>query len=315
MMKAGIIVKMKIIFCLVTFLMLNTAGYSQKLWPHLQLKQAATYKSRWISKAHITQTINGQRLDITTAVGAHMQFTVTGINDTLYNIKMRYDSIGLKMDLPGAALAYNSDTVNAKNIFSPILNRLKSRSFKLNLSNTGTIVSIDSMETTLKSIIDSVGDFSMLQKEQALAQLQQTLSTGEVKAGIEAFTCIYPRAPIGQTEKWVVDNTINGRIQAKQHTIYSIKDITPFNCTIEGGATINTVDNAMVSLNGMPVKYRLAGRSNASIIIDKKTGWVKQGEIIRSLKGNAEIQDNPKLPGGMLIPMETIVTISVLPDK
>ncbi|RVT99854.1 hypothetical protein EOD41_15550 [Mucilaginibacter limnophilus] len=305
---------MKIIFCFVTLLMLNTACFSQKLWPHLQLKQAAVYKCNILAKNQILQTINGHQLDISTTINARMQFTVNGINDTLYNVKMCYDSIGLKIDLLGATLNYNSDTVNAKNIFSAILNRLKLRSCNLNLSHTGIIMDIDSIETVLKNITDSIGNFSASQKEQALAQLQQTFSTGEVKAGIEAFTHIYPEAPVSRTEKWVIDNIISGRMQANQHAIHFIKDVTAFNYVIEGGATINTAD-AMASLNGMPVKYRLAGRSNATITVDKKTGWIKQAKIMRTLKGNAEIQDNPKLPGGMLIPTETIVTISVLPDK
>jgi len=52
----------------------------------------------------------------------------------------------------------------------------------------------------------------------------------------------------------------------------------------------------------MPVKSDINGFMEAVILVDKTTGWTKQATINQTISGNTEIKDNPKLPGGLIMP-------------
>jgi hypothetical protein len=53
----------------------------------------------------------------------------------------------------------------------------------------------------------------------------------------------------------------------------------------------------------MPLKYDLSGTMNTDIKINKITGWIIESKSSQSISGTAYVKDNPKLPGGMSIPM------------
>jgi len=57
-------------------------------------------------------------------------------------------------------------------------------------------------------------------------------------------------------------------------------------------------------MNGMPAEYNLNGTSEWILKVDSKTGWIIEGQTKQSLSGNVQIKDNPKLPGGMEIPLK-----------
>jgi hypothetical protein len=82
---------------------------------------------------------------------------------------------------------------------------------------------------------------------------------------------------------------------------------------IENHANTKTTDD-LTEINGMPAKYHLSGPTDAKIKMDSKTGWITEATIDQHLKGTLEIKDNPKIPGGISIPMEFHI-ISTITDK
>ncbi|HEV8504540.1 MAG TPA: DUF6263 family protein, partial [Chitinophagaceae bacterium] len=73
---------------------------------------------------------------------------------------------------------------------------------------------------------------------------------------------------------------------------------------ITGDGRIETLDKeAYIQVNEMPIKYNLSGSMVSTIKVDIKTGWVLESKIKHNIAGTAEIKDNPKIPGGMIIPM------------
>ena len=53
----------------------------------------------------------------------------------------------------------------------------------------------------------------------------------------------------------------------------------------------------------MPLKYNMSGTMSSEIKVNRKSGWVIESKINQIIKGTAEVKDNPKIPGGMIIPM------------
>jgi hypothetical protein len=72
-----------------------------------------------------------------------------------------------------------------------------------------------------------------------------------------------------------------------------------------------TDSNAKPSeINGIPMRYQLEGTTLTDIKLDKKTGWIIELNLKQLMEGNIEVKDNPKLPGGMTIPMSFTTEIT-----
>jgi hypothetical protein len=49
--------------------------------------------------------------------------------------------------------------------------------------------------------------------------------------------------------------------------------------------------------------YEINGTLLSDIKVNKATGWISEVKLKQLLKGNIEILDNPKMAGGMTIPV------------
>lgn len=287
------------------------AVLAQKVWPKLNLQKNKHYINNSTVTGKVIQTINGQPLEIITTIKSKVLFTVISITDSLYSMQVQYDSLSLRVELPNADLNFSAEKPSEKDFISAILSKIKGQPFRLTLSSTGRIISVDSIESIIKKAADNLSTIPADQRQQAAAQVTEAFGTAQFKATITASMQIYPPAPVAKAEVWEIDNIAEGRIKTARHILYNINQVTPQAYIIQGSAMINTIETDTGRLNGMPVKYRLSGLGNARLTVDKVTGWVNSATIIQNLKGNAEILHNPNLPGGMLIPMTVTNTISV----
>jgi hypothetical protein len=296
---------------LITCLLFSYGAVAQKMALQLNLVKGNTYYNISRSAATINQTIQGQAMEINMVIAGKTSFTVTGIRDSLYDMQVKYDSLNLQMQLPNGNLNASTEG-SAADIFSAILAKLKSKPFLLVMSKTGRVQSVSGLEAIFNEIINGFPNVPAEQKAQASNQMMQSFGEKAFKGSIELYTYIFPAGKVAKNEKWVIDSELQSNISAKVHTVYSLKDVTPQHYIIEGIATIGTDDkNASVKLNDMPVKYNLAGTMNTMIQADRKTGWINEATVKQTIKGNTQIMDNPKLPGGMLIPMTITGTTSI----
>jgi hypothetical protein len=102
----------------------------------------------------------------------------------------------------------------------------------------------------------------------------------------------------------VVNTQLESAMSANLEETLEYKGSTDSTSLIHGEGKIQTADkDAYIETNGMPLKYNLSGTLSADFIVDKKSGWIVEARIDQEVKGTAQIKDNPKMPGGMLIPM------------
>jgi hypothetical protein len=62
------------------------------------------------------------------------------------------------------------------------------------------------------------------------------------------------------------------------------------------------------------MKYNVTGTSTYEVKLDKTTGWASEVKINQAIKGDVLIKDNPKVPGGMTIPL-TLTDEQLITDK
>jgi len=96
-------------------------------------------------------------------------------------------------------------------------------------------------------------------------------------------------------------------------TTYQLQDITDAYYQIHGDAKVSSMNTGSAAqINGMPVKYNLGGSITTDIKVDRKTGWVIDEKLKQDISGTIDIQDNPKLPGGMKVPMKVHSDVNTL---
>ncbi|RYZ91909.1 MAG: hypothetical protein EOP47_30860, partial [Sphingobacteriaceae bacterium] len=129
---------------------------AQKVTPQLNLIKGATYSTINKNVSKISQTINGQAMDINMVIEGKVSFNVTGIRDTVYDMQVRYDSLSMKMDLPTGEMKFSSE--RGSDPFSTIMGKIKSRSFPVVMSKKGKIISVSGIESLVTEIVNAMPD-------------------------------------------------------------------------------------------------------------------------------------------------------------
>ena len=143
------------------------------------------------------------------------------------------------------------------------------------------------------------------QKQQIQSQLKQSYGEKALRGNLEMATAIFPESPVTIGDSWVVNTKLESGFDANIESTYKLNASNSSYCLISGSSTIKTINkDEYIQSNGMPMKFDLTGTMSDEIKINSSTGWVMESKINQTLKGTSQIKDNPKIPGGMTIPME-----------
>jgi hypothetical protein len=296
---------------LVIFLLASCQAHKEKIF--LNLSKNETYTQKTKSSTSVTQTINGQQVNMLVSVNGTMVYKVTDIRDSLYTLEAKYESLSLQMAHSGGVMEFSSDKNDKNDILSTILGMLKDQPFTVKMTTTGRIAEVSRIESLFTNILDQFPQIPDMQKQQVRSQLMQAFGEKAFKGNIEMVTAIFPGTSVSKGSKWTIKTQLESAMAATMETVYELKDITGSYYLITGNATIATADkDAYIQSNGLPLKYNLTGTMVSEIKIDKTSGWIIASTITQDIGGNAEAKDSPQTPEGMVIPMlmKTEMTIT-----
>jgi len=287
---------------------------AQKVKPALKLTAGDTYYTISDINSTVTQNLNGQQASYTIGMAAKTAFKVIDIKDTVYDMEVRYQSIGMKMQSTAGDMDFNSDRKDAQDIPSKVLAAMVDKPFLVTLSTTGRVLEVKNIEKIMASVFDGLPQMDTLQKQQLMGQFLQSFGEKSFKSNLEQSLAIYPSVKVSKGDKWIVNTLLESVMVADVQSTYELQDITDTYYLIHGDSRIATVRGRESQVNGMPVSYDLTGIIVSDIEADKTTGWVAEAKIKQDISGTFQIKDNPKLPGGMLVPM-TVHTDMITTDK
>ncbi len=291
------------------------ATYGQKVTLALNLAQGNTYYMITSAKMAMTQNIGGQNQDITTTVSGKMSFKVTAIKDTTFVMDVKYESLRMQIAAAGVNMDINTESKDTQNPVTIIMGNLTHNSFIITMSNKGRVISVENFDKLLAGMFEGVPSVTDDQKAQFKEQMMQSFGPTALKGSIEASTAFFPSVKVAKNDKWTIDRTLESAMSIKTRSNYTLQDITPNTYVIHADAVVtpgNTAD--YTQMNGMPMKYMVNGTATTDLKIDKATGWLTEAKITQAMKGNIDIKDNPKVPGGMSIPI-TINVDQTITDK
>ena len=265
------------------------------------------------SASTIKQDINGQKINIDIAISGKTAFKVTNLKDTVYDMTVSYERLAMNMKLPNGNMTFDSDKKDDNDIFSTILGAIKGKQFSMKMTKVGKIVEVKNLDSTFENLLDQFPKFSSQQKQQIKTQLLQAYGEKAFKGSYEMATNIYSNSAVEKGNTWIIITKLESGMAATLKTTYEFKGkIENYNLII-GNGKFETLDkDAYTQINGMPARYDLTGTMNSTLKVDVKTGWIIEAKVNQSMSGNAEIKENPNLPGGLTIPMsfENIMSYS-----
>jgi len=276
---------------------------AQKFKPALNLANGTTYYLNSTANSAITQTIAGQENKINLAFAFSMAFKVTGTVDSVYSMEVSYHSLSMTMDMAGNTVTMDSKKNDPQNLPSTMIAAMMNKTFNIEMTKSGRVKSV----TNLDKIFDAFDTFTQVdaaRRAQVKAMLMQSFGPNAFKGSIEVGTAIFPVAPVAKEDKWVVNTTLESPVKAVVTVNYQLIDVAAGLYIIHGDGTITSDKNAAPSnVNDMPVKYNLNGSLVSDIRVDKATGWISEMKLKQIMMGDMQILDNPKVPGGMTVPL------------
>jgi hypothetical protein len=294
---------------------LLTLCHGQKKKLELNLSKGETYNQNMISNVSIVQTINGQQNNMGMAIDAKMTYKVIDVQNSIYDIEVRYETLSMKMNLPNGVMEFSSEKNDDNDIFSTILGVMKNKPFLAKMTKTGKVNEVRNIESVFSNMFDKFPHLTEIQKQQIKDQLMQSYGEKAFKGNLEMVSAIFTDSPVEKGDKWNITTQLESGMAAKMETIYELKELSDSYYLIQGVSKIATADkDAYVESNGMPLKYDMTGTMTSDIKISKESGWILDAKIHQTIKGTAYIKDNPQMPGGLAIPM-TMTNEMIITEK
>jgi hypothetical protein len=294
---------MKYLLLICTQIVITTFANAQQILPGLTLVKGDSYHQASKAKMKIYQSIAGTETELTTRVAASVTFTVIDVNDSLYTMKTKYDTLGLTVETLQTFQHFSSAAPN--HLFSSLLSAATQHSFTVLIYKTGKIKSVTGITELINTIVNNFAGISADEKEEARLRLTNAYGEAAFKGSFESVTNIFPDRAVKLNEKWEVVTELASLMASTKKTLYHLKEVTDDSFVIYGTSFEKTANkNAYTQVDGTPVRYDFEGGSTSSFTINRKTGWVVKAQINDSILGTANIKASDEIPDGMVIPMK-----------
>lgn len=306
---------MKRTFALLLLVGISVSCFAQKTLLRLNLSKDSTYYLNHNVSMTIEQDIQGHKQVISTIIRGKISHKVVSIKDTVYELDVRYQSLAMTLVIGERTfIDVNSDDKDKQDIFSELLSGMLNKPITVFISNSGRVLGIKHPENFYTEMLDKFPQLTEEQKVKFKKQMEDNFGDNALKASYQDAFTMYPVNAIGVNDKWMATNTLNSVIVAIIKTNYIMQAPTDKDFVIHGDATIEKTgpETDYKEVNGIPIKVEnITGVSSADYKVDKKTGWIDYARVSKDVKADMDVKDNPKLPGGAIIPMSVGVAFTM----
>jgi len=283
---------------LVFILLFNKTFRGQSAAGNLHFEQGKMLNIQMEIKSSVAQQAGGQAIDFTVDGLALHSFKVanaTNDNTTLQHITRK---IGFTFDGMGQKRSFDSD--NEKDMegsFGEPVKNILSKTFEMVIDPTGKVLMIrpEKMET-VKTDDRLAMVFNMLK--------DITDVVYPPKKGDASFFKILPDKMLNKGDTWLDSGQYeNGKFK----TEYILSDIT--DSTIHVDFKGESAITSKATMMGMETTTTMNSTNSGKIILDKKTGIIKEKTITTESNGNTEA-----MGGIMPVNSKTTIVIKVKPE-
>jgi hypothetical protein len=281
------------IICLVAFMNISLAAIPLKL----NLQKEKTYTIKSVSLQTMTMSFNGMQINMDMTNSSTTSFTPLLFEENYCLITVKLDSISTEITSPQGSIKMNSNKPgNPKNqmeIGSVIFNKLCKSSLIVKMSYTGKIIEITNIASITDSINQLLDSIPSATRMQIKPTIDGIIGASALKSTIEVLTSYLPENAIEIGDKWesksnLTPNGMNLNVTTK----FKLKELNVNQALIMGDATIESIPDGTMNMNGMKIPYNLRGMNSSEQTIDINSGWIIKGTTKSRLQGTMEINGN-----------------------
>ena len=280
---------------LMIFVIISCAG--PKIDLKFDIKPGSVYKCRVTTNQQISQTIQGQVVDMDQTITMEYRYDVKEINDqgnTIVDIV--YERIGYMQDGPLGKIDYRSWEDNKE---IPALAQgfasLIDQGFTMEISSQGTVVDIKGGD---KIIDKMVKDMDLPASDEMTEKIKQSMQNqfgdAALKETMKSMFSIYPDRPVGVGDSWQATWTMSKDFPFPMilNNTWKIKEISDTEVILDIHTKVESPEEAILTQSlGPEIFYDLSGEQSGSMVLDRITGWCTKSQLDQIFEGTIRASD------------------------
>lgn len=253
----------------------------------LNLKVGESYNQIMVSKSIINQVKSENAQDLVMTMRGSMTYLVTQKDKDIYNMDVHYDSLSLSMEAAGYSITYSSEKLNdSADYVSTLLSELKDKTFQIKINEKGKLLDISNVDDIVTSAIEKLTGLDEKTTKKLESDLKNSFGKKSFKNSFESITAIFPPEPVEIGRQWKAVSNINQNMPVRINNTYKLDKETDDHYLITGvGSIISMQPQNGEFNNSTPYTYEMTGVTDSRIIIDKESGWIKEGTVRQNMEG------------------------------
>ena len=279
------------------FLILTVSCLHSQVPGRLQFEQGQVFDIDLNLKTTIAQQAMGQSIDFNIEANAAHQYKVT--NSTPDNTTLHHQVKRIRFSFDGMGRKTNFDSEKEKDMngqFGKSMKELLNKKYDIIVDTGGKVLA-----AVPEKLVLSEGDSRMAIINSMLKDVVDLVQPPQ--KGQPSFFQVLPATEIKKGDGWTSKAVIKGGKTDGAYTIADINDSTVVVNFIENSVTITKAD-----MMGSETTTTLNNKSTGKIIIDRKTGFIKEKNSTTESHGNTEASF-----GTLPVTSKTTTTLKVNP--
>ncbi|MGB0838177.1 MAG: DUF6263 family protein [Flavobacteriaceae bacterium] len=285
---------------------------AQKTSLELKLKPQEVYYQNSISTSAVTQTIQGQEIEMNLEAASITELKVVEANADSYLMDVKYVGMSMEMSSMAGSMSYDGLQPKDGDPASQMLANMIGKTFQVVIDKQGKVLETKNIQVIWEGMEERNTGLIGPNLDALIDQMKVQYSENNFAANLELTTNIYPKQEVAVGESWTVEGNIVNNIVLNLKTTYTLESVNGDKGMIKASAVISTpADAGTAKSQGIEMEFKLDGTMESLIEVNLTTGWATASKMEQKMKGSAKTVANSTMPMSMTIPMEVTSIIEI----
>ena len=286
-----------------SIILLATLAYGCKSKPEritINLEKGQVYTQDMSVKSSSEQTMKGTKTKSINLSESRNRFEVLAVKDTVYTIKVTYETMATKIVKDGDTI--NQNMPGQANPVASLGSKLVGKSFTMMMSNTGRVLETKGIDAIFNDLFSQV-------PEQLRAMMQKSLASAygdsAIRRNAEMSRALYLAKAVKEGDTWPFENGGGQNIMTpKVKGVYTLDKVTDSDYEISNKSTIEIVNSPTpLEMQNFSIKYDVSGNMTSKNKVDRKTGMITEMKAVQDIKGMIVLHTTSQNSEEMVMPI------------
>ncbi|MDD3223223.1 MAG: DUF6263 family protein [Clostridium sp.] len=281
------------------------SGCDQTKGISINVNKGDKYVSDISTNADTSMKLGQQTIDSKQKMDMNYVISITDVDkDNNITMNYKYNSIKVDTEANGQTSSYNSkDTSDSSSEAGQIYGGFIGKSFSVKVNNKGKILEVKGIDSILNSVVDKINT-SDGQKDKIKSTLEESFGDNAIKSALQQSMNYYPSKKVNVGDTWDNKYNLNMMFPMSISSKYKLAsaDNDKYTINVKSNLVADTKDKAS-DIMGVQAKVKLNGDMTGNINIDKDNGFLNNGTLKETVKGNMDMLPSDEIPTEMNVPI------------